>query len=407
MFKKFNNIALHAMAISVGLGVFFVSISKLMLLIDFSIFVLLNKRNISIKNCFNTTPRSLIVLMAACAWMALSYFWTDAADVEVGKSFMRHLRLLLLVFVFYLIESRDQAISILKWVLLVQVFTACLSWLMYVGIYLPFEQTNQPLDLSVPFTSTLEQPVMISLALAVMVFLREDWIKFTTKKILFLAIILCVANIVIVMTGRTGYITLFTLIFLIFCFLKFKKKSVILIVVLLSIAVLFFSSLRFHDKVKEIYVGVLNYRSGSVDSSEGQRLEFWEKSVKSMSERPLFGSGVGSWRNEYHRFNGVQINPPTNPHNQFLLWGVEAGVIGLFLLILFLLALIDDARKRLDKSESETLICVVILAAVVGIFNCPFYGAGMGEFFMVLFGCLLALCKFSETKKKEPVRQLN
>jgi len=398
MFKKFNAIALHAMAISVGLGVFFVSLSKLILLIDFFIFLFIN-RNKNIKDTLNVAPRSLIALFVACLFMAFSYFWTEATDAEAGKALVRHLRLLLVILIFYLIESREQAISLIKWILIVQVITVCLSWLMFLDVYLPFAQTKQAMNLSVPFSSTLEQPVMTSLAIALVVFLWSDWIKFTYRPVLVLAIVLCGVNIVAVMSGRTGYITFFILISLVVFLKKFQNKSMVLIVTLLSIPVLFFSFPRFHEKTQEIYVGVMKYRSGSVDSSEGQRLEFWEKSIKSMSERPFFGSGVGSWRNEYLKFNGVQTNPPTNPHNQFFLWGVEAGVVGLFLLILFLLSLIDDARKRLNNPESGALITLTILSIIVGIFNCPFYGSGLGEFYMVLLGSLLAMGKFSEANK--------
>ena len=407
MYKKFNNATLHGIAISAGLGVFFVSLSKLILFADFLIFMFFVKRKINIKCTLNLAPRSLVVLVVACLWMTLSCLWTDATDAEVQKALIRHLRLLLVVFVFCLIDSRDQAISILKWLCIVQVITVFLSWLMFMGIYFPFEQTNQSKQLAVPFTSTLEQPVMTTLALAVIVFLRADWVKYTFKPVLVFVMFLCVANVVVVMSGRTGYIALFTLFFLTACLNKFKNKLAFFIVVLLSIPVLFFNSPRFHDKTQEIYEGVQKYSSGSVDSSEGQRLEYWEKSIKSMSERPFFGSGVGSWRNEYYRLNGVQINPPTNPHNQFLLWGVEAGAVGLFLIILFILSLIEDARKRLDKPESGALISITVLAVVVGVFNCPFYGAGMGEFFMVLFGSLLAMGKFSEANKTELIRQVH
>jgi O-antigen ligase len=398
MFKKFNAIALHAMAISVGLGVFFVSLSKSILLIDFLIFLFIN-RNKNFKDSLNAVPRSLLALFVACLFMALSYFWTEATDAEGGRALIRHLRLLLVIFIFYLIDSREQAISLLKWILIVQVITVCLSWLMFFGVFLPFAQTRQAMNLSVPFSSTLEQPVMTSLALALVVFLWADWIKFTYKPVLVIAIVLCTLNIVVVMSGRTGYITFFILISLVAFLKKFQKKSMILIVTLLSIPVLFYCSPRFHEKTQEIYVGVMKYRSGSVDSSEGQRLEFWEKSVKSMSERPFFGSGVGSWRNEYSRFNGVQTNPPTNPHNQFFLWGVEAGAVGLFIFIIFLLTLIDDARKKMNNPESAALIAVTILSIIVGIFNCPFYGSGLGEFFMVLLGTLLAMSKFSDANK--------
>jgi O-antigen ligase len=407
MFNYFNSFALHFIAISVGLGVFFVSLSKIILIIDFLVFLFIVKKNIRFKKTIEQAPSSLIVLFVACLWMALSYLWTDALDLDAGKAINRHLRLLILVFIYYLIQTRDQAISILKYLLVVQFVTILLSWLMFMDIYFPFEQRNQQLHLAAPFTSTLEQPVMTSIALAVVFFLWDDWIKFTTKSVLIFAIVLSIANIVVVMSGRTGYITLFALIILIACYKKYKKKITIFMVLLSSIPVLFFSSPRFHDRTLEIYTGIQNYRSGHVDSSEGHRLEYWEKSFKSMSERPFFGSGVGSWRNEYYRLNGVQINPPSNPHNQFLLWGVEAGFVGLFLITLFFISLIEDARKKLEKPEAGALISVTVLAVLVGVFNCPLYGAGMGEFFMVLFGSLLAMGKFSEANKKELIRQIH
>jgi ABC-type dipeptide/oligopeptide/nickel transport system permease component len=134
--------ALIAIPLAVGLGVFFVSLSKLILLIDFFIFLFIN-RNKNIKDTLNVAPRSLIALFVACLFMASSYFWTEATDAEAGRALVRHLRLLLVILIFYLIESREQAISLIKWILIVQVITVCLSWLMFLDVYLPFAQTKQ------------------------------------------------------------------------------------------------------------------------------------------------------------------------------------------------------------------------------------------------------------------------
>ena len=69
-----------------------------------------------------------------------------------------------------------------------------------------------------------------------------------------------------------------------------------------------------------------------------------------------------------------------------------------FLIAIFL-SLYRDALK-LDQQESRALICVTSMAAVMSLFNCPFYGVGMGEFFMVLFGTLLATGKDSQANRQ-------
>jgi hypothetical protein len=37
----------------------------------------------------------------------------------------------------------------------------------------------------------------------------------------------------------------------------------------------------------------------------------------------------------------------------------------------------------------------------MGLFNCPFFGAGMGEFFLLMFGALLAFTKNETMSSRE------
>ena len=101
------------------------------------------------------------------------------------------------------------------------------------------------------------------------------------------------------------------------------------------------------------------------------------------------------------RLGGLQTNPPSNPHNQFLLWWVEFGGVGLLFLLAFFISIYRDSQL-LNLKESRSLICITSLAIVMSLFNCPFYGVGMGEFFMILFGALLATGKDSQANMKLP-----
>jgi O-antigen ligase len=73
-----------------------------------------------------------------------------------------------------------------------------------------------------------------------------------------------------------------------------------------------------------------------------------------------------------------------------LLWFVEAGSVGLLLLLGIFIALYRDALQLQTRPAAHALIGTTAIAALVGLMNCPFFGVGMGEFFFVMMGGLLA-----------------
>ena len=80
------------------------------------------------------------------------------------------------------------------------------------------------------------------------------------------------------------------------------------------------------------------------------------------------------------------------PEQQYLFWWVDAGLIGLMLLLSFFLALLYDSRQ-LIASAASALINVTAVVFVMGMFNSPLFGVGTGEFFLVIISCLLLLRK--------------
>jgi O-antigen ligase len=151
-----------------------------------------------------------------------------------------------------------------------------------------------------------------------------------------------------------------------------------------------FVSTRFQTKMTEIKRDVLEYQKGNFDTSQAQRLDYWVKSLQAIQDKPLIGHGVGSWRVNYIRLGGAdKVNPPSNPHQQFLLWAVEGGLVGLaFLLAIFIMIYRDS--HRLDSAAQQALRATLAITILMGMMNCPLFGAGMGEFIFLIMGALLA-----------------
>ena len=139
-------------------------------------------------------------------------------------------------------------------------------------------------------------------------------------------------------------------------------------------------------------------------SSSGLRLHFWHRSVQSIKESPLLGSGVGSWSNEYNRIEkkftlkNVEVNKRGNPHQEYLLWGVQLGIPGILLFLGFLVAVFRDTLTA-DTAPARAAQSVLVALAVACFFNSSVYDALIGDFFCVALGLMLALSGY----KKPPL----
>jgi O-antigen ligase len=147
---------------------------------------------------------------------------------------------------------------------------------------------------------------------------------------------------------------------------------------------------RFQTRTSQVVKDVISYQQGSVESSQGQRLDYWHRSLLAFQEKPLIGHGVGSWRMNYHRLGGMQVEAPSNPHQQYLLWAVESGTFGLALFLGILFFQFKGAFA-LPENARQTLLTVSFISAVMGLMNCPYFGAGMGECLVYLAASLLSL----------------
>lgn len=97
------------------------------------------------------------------------------------------------------------------------------------------------------------------------------------------------------------------------------------------------SSPYLRSRVISVADEVNRYENEGAETSSGYRLEFWKKSIRFISTAPIIGHGTGSTEELFRRASadrtGIAAAVTSNPHNQFLLIGVELGLIGLAFLV--------------------------------------------------------------------------
>ncbi len=388
--QQYALVAVCCLAVSVSMGVALVSLSKLLVLI-----AVVGQLVIDFKYkswpAWREWPMTALVILLGFAWMSLTWVWTEAPLADAKSNLSKHSRVLWFIAVFYIIRSQVHATRVLTWHAGGLAFLLLGSWLLWAGVPVPWATSDYPSELGIVSASTLEQPVFLTMLMAYLWFFKSHWPVGRWRWVVPMVMLLTLANVFFIMTGRTGFLVMFIMLAMaIYWSLPDRWKwSFGLFPVLLG-AVLFAVSPRFQDRSAEVVSDIQSYKQGSVETSQAQRLDYWHRSLLAIQEKPILGHGVGSWTTNYHRLGGLQVNAPSNPHQEYLFWAVEAGVIGLVLFLSIYITLYRSAVK-LPTEPQRFMLVMLLIAAGMGLANGPLFGAAMGECFVLVWACLLRL----------------
>jgi O-antigen ligase len=127
-------------------------------------------------------------------------------------------------------------------------------------------------------------------------------------------------------------------------------------------------------------------------SSVGQRVEFTNKSLILIKESPVFGWGTGSYAKEFCR---VAISPEWckagkfHPHNQFMAFGVQLGLLGIFLYGIFLWSAANLSRQ-FPRPEKVIGLALVASLIVDSFLHAPLFLITEAQFFILLLALTMS-----------------
>jgi O-antigen ligase len=105
--------------------------------------------------------------------------------------------------------------------------------------------------------------------------------------------------------------------------------------------------------------------NGKIGEGEANRLQFIVKTSEMISKKPIAGYGIGGWRLAYPDYaKGLETAQMNNPHNDYLLFTAEMGIVGIAALGFVLLTLVQLALKATEQRGTPLLI--VTLALMIG-----------------------------------------
>ena len=388
--SQYAIVTLCMLAFCVSLGTATVSLAKALVLMGFIAQLVLNRKKVFDFH-LKQVPQIFIWLLAAVTWMLLSMIWSSAPEISQWHYLYGHTRFLWIAVIYFQIGTKERSMKVLKWLIYGQIFVLCISWLLWLGLEVPL--TRRPLEKGIAFTSTLEQPVMTVLVLIILWNFRKYWIKQWSGWFVRLIIISMALNMSFVMSGRTGYIVFLVAVAIeIYRMLPGRFRWIALLSPFILSAIFYSVSPVFHKRIAEINTNTETYLKNETLSSEGERLDMWKQTASGILKKPILGFGIGSMPDVYEGEDGLIRSRVTQPHQQYLFWWAEFGFIGLMIMLGFFFTLIKDARKLYWEAESSMQSVLAVLF-LMGMFNCPFFGVGMGEFFFLEIAALLVIKK--------------
>jgi O-antigen ligase len=349
-------------------------------------------------------PWMAIVMLAT---LAASMLYTQAPMDDALYGLTKYGKLLILPAVLLLLRDRREALIALRFYLAVQLFVVGSSYLLEMGLQLPWviKPLERRLAVGVVFSGYLDQSIMTAGAAALCWHLRRE---FPGRQGAWIAIglaALCAVNVLLLLPGRSGQLALVVALALaLFWATPGRGKPFVVLAPLLLVAGIMLGSTQFRDRITAVVTESMAYSHGErAPTSSGIRLTLWHGAIRAIAERPVIGSGVGSWNTEFRRFGGPDLPPYLtnihNPHQEYLLWAVQLGVVGLALLLAFMLAVARDAQRASIHVRHATLSMLAILATVC-LFNATLFDALIGDYFCVMLGILLALGWYSPAEPR-------
>lgn len=144
--------------------------------------------------------------------------------------------------------------------------------------------------------------------------------------------ILAIFNVMLMVSGGTGYVLLTALV-LLFGWQRtgWRGIGLLLAPVLIVITTLTLVPGPFQNRANEMFTEFSGEKTAQpASTSTAFRLEFYRNTLKLISKNPLLGTGTGSFPAVYADLvAGTGQTASRNPHNEFMLITVQTGLIGL------------------------------------------------------------------------------
>ncbi len=353
-----------------------------------NIFIVLTFISFMLNQGFNRQNLSKIahhpLAMSALLLFSLMIIGTSYSPVEnlvAWSQVKKYLELLYLPLFILVFSSKKRQVYGLWAFLAAMLLTLLFSYLTAWGLF----HYKGTMDNPFVFKQHIAQNILMAFSVYLLWFLAKKhrfW-----RYLGFLLATLAAVNVFMVQ-GRSGYVILLALILLITYQLWTWRGLLLGLLLIAGLSVAVYHR-PLHERAQETVQQMADYQHGIVKNSLTIRLQFQYYSAQLFWQHPWFGTGTGSFAQQYGQLAAEKdLFPSSNPHNEYLLIANQLGGLGLLALIGFFYQM---GRLRTLTGDYAPLASALTVTLVVGCaFNSMLLDFTEGHAFIYLLAVVYA-----------------
>mgnify|MGYP006090698651 CR=1 FL=1 len=317
--------------------------------------------------------RVALLCVALFAWLGVAAIYGGGSEAfGIWKKYRELALVIIYMGLAVTLPNRQRAVTALAIGLLVAMQV---SFMQAAGM-LPMKHGNPVLS-----SSLTQGALMAWLAFWLLHYHRK-----TGLKGILALLVLVLANLFFLVDSSTGVVLVLAL-GLLFGLqtLRRAKLAVMAGGLLAVVAFAFAVSPMFRTATQEDVKAVQEMLNGKTTfTPTGERLQFYRNSLTLFSQAPVFGHGTGRFHEKYaEHVAGTKQVVTSNPHNEYLMVGVQSGLVGLGILVALLWAL-WRAASRWEGMDRWLAQGMVVWLAVGCCFNSFILDSREGMLFALL-----------------------
>lgn len=319
-------------------------------------------------------------------------FISSIYSIVKSQTLIEAVRWLSIVFIycgaFLIIKNRKDLIKLIKIIILSSVLPLVLAIYQYFtgqGLTVPLETVSNRLMGTFVHPNLFAYFLIIPIMLSLLIIVKKDWKNKIHIQPISLSILTLLLLFSLLLTFTRGaWLALFVGL-LIVGVLKYRKILVVAGVVALF---LYITISPIQTRINEI---PNNYNTVQ------WRMDYWEKSINQVKQKPLLGYGAGMGKNIIRREKGYNQETEIAIHNDYIKIVLENGLLGflsfIIIIIGFAFLVLREYFKKDNKHKDITLFILSIFVALsfAGLFDNIVRNTALQWSLWALVGGLLAI----------------
>ncbi len=342
-----------------------------------------------------SNPATLPAL-ALFAWIAVAALWSPAEGGQIAGAVQKYSKFLMLPIFIGLLQDASLRRRCWQAFALAMLFTLAVTWF---NIWFDFAWTrthNQGFgqDHTV-FKDRIAQGILMSF-FTVMAMHQATQAPSRARAILAGGVAsLAAFSVLFLSAGRTGYLALLLslAVFSVFAAGLNARRLAIVVAAIAAVLVLAFTtSTQLQTRLFQAWTEFQHSDLSTPVTSVGARVEMARFSLRTALDAPLFGHGTAA----YPVLANAHFTDPTwcsvvcvHPHNQFVLFLFELGLVGLTLFLWFVFAIAWQAWRK-NAPHRALMLAFLAILVVSNMTHSSFWLSTENHFFILMTALLMA-----------------